>query len=302
MLGKDVVAELALEDSWNLHIIVRHEAPWVPGTQIVADLLDTPAITALLQDVRPTLVVHCAALTDIERCERDRKTAYLQNVETVRTLTRFMPKAGRFVYVSTDSVFDGERGNYTENDAPCPLNYYAESKLLGERAALSGSDNALIVRTNIYGFHIPIGKSLVEWAIGNLESGRSIAGFYDMMFNPLYSRQVAKILRRLLIRNDVSGILNLGVKEQVSKYEFLQLLAGIFGYRPELIAKASSLDGQLPVRRPRNTTLDCSRLRDILLHTPSIHDGMSELKRDYASVSEKEYLYERNKNWQSAHR
>ncbi len=282
MLGKDIVAGLAQEDSWNLHIIVRHEAQWLPGMQIVADLLDTQAVSAFLLNVRPTLVVHCAALTDIERCERDKKAAYLQNVETVRTLTRFMPKASRFVYISTDSVFDGERGNYTENDAPCPLNYYAESKLLGEKAALNGIENALILRTNIYGFHIPTGKSLVEWAMSNLQASRSIAGFYDTMFNPLYTRQVARIILRLLTRNDVSGILNLGVKEQVSKYEFLQLLAALFGFNSESIEKASFLDAQLSVRRPRNTSLNCSRLGDILLDTPSIHDGMSELKRDYA--------------------
>lgn len=279
MLGKDVVAELVKEPGFAVFSLVRNKTAFLAGEQVVADLQSSTSIAALMQEVSPDFIIHCAALTDLDQCERERETAYRLNVASVQQLVDCKTEKCRFIYVSTDSVFNGNAGSYSESDRPEPLNYYAESKYLGERAAHKAYDSALVLRTNLYGYHMPRGKSLVEWALDNFSRGQCINGFDDVFFNPLFTIQLAKIIRQLLLRRDVVGTIHLGTSEYLSKFEFLQRLAVVFGYDQGLVTRTSSDTVRFKVRRPLNTTLNCSRLQHLMGSIPSLNEGLELLRK-----------------------
>ena len=108
-------------------------------------------------------------------------------------LAAFNPGRTRMVYVSTDSVHDGEKGDYYETDEPRPCNTYGARN--GGRAGLpGGGPAALVLRTNIYGRHFDERSSLAEWALGQFEQGQEIKGFADVFFNPAHTGQLAALL------------------------------------------------------------------------------------------------------------
>lgn len=299
MLGKDVSRELFDVPGYEVYNLVRTPATFLRGEQIVADLENPLQVASVVQELRPDCIVHCAALTDLDLCERDNQTALRVNVEAVRVLVNAMPEGGRFIYVSTDSVFDGKKGAYKENELPNPLNFYAQSKLMGECAALRGGVSTLVLRTNLYGFHTARdGRSLVEWAYKNISSGHVINGFSDILFNPLYTVQIAKLIRTFISLKHVTGLLNLGCSEYLSKYDFLVRLAITLGYNPDLVLSANS--SSLPTRiiRPLNTTLDCGQLFRLIGEIPSLSQGLLQLRSDIEAIVKEESRHENDKNWQ----
>lgn len=141
-------------------------------------------------------VVHCAALTDIEKCESEPEIARRINAAATENLAKMFPKS-LFVYISTDSVFDGKTGNYGEEDKTNPLNVYAQTKLAGEKALANINENHYIIRTNMYGFHRPpSGRSLFEWSFERLSGGNQVSGFTNVIFNPSYVGQLAGVIEQ----------------------------------------------------------------------------------------------------------
>ena len=115
----------------------------------------------------------------------------------------------KIVYISTDSVFDGARGGYREQDEPHPLNVYAKSKLAGEKAVAALCDNPLIVRTNIFGWNVQPRLTLAEWVIQSLSEGGRIPGFTDIIFSPLLVNDLARLVGDML-NGGLKGIYHVG--------------------------------------------------------------------------------------------
>ncbi len=119
---------------------------------IQADLLAPGAVRSLLDRTRPDWVIHCAALADIDACERDPQQARELNSDVPQILAMHVARSGaRLLHVSTDAVFDGRRGDYKETDQPNPLSVYARTKLEGERAVANANPDAIIARVNLFG-------------------------------------------------------------------------------------------------------------------------------------------------------
>lgn len=288
MLGKDVSRELYNVAGYDIYNMVRTPVPFLCGEQVVLDLEDHTQVASAVKKLRPDCIVHCAALTDLELCEKDQQSAQRINVDAVGTLVNAMPEGGRFIYVSTDSVFDGKKGAYKENELPNPLNFYAQSKLMGECAALRGGVSTLVLRTNLYGFHTARdGRSLVEWAYKNISSGHVINGFSDILFNPLYTVQIAKLIRTFISLKHVTGLLNLGCSEYVTKYDFLVRLAIVLGYNSDLVLPTNSCSLPTRIIRPANTTLDCGRLCQLIGDIPTLSQGLLQLKYDLETIVER---------------
>ncbi len=139
---------------------------------IQADLLAPGAVRSLLDRTRPDWVIHCAALADIDACERDPQQARELNSEVPQILAMHVARSGaRLLHVSTDAVFDGRRGDYKETDRPNPLSVYARTKLEGELAVASANPDAIIARVNLFGWSISGKRSLAEFFFNNLSLG-----------------------------------------------------------------------------------------------------------------------------------
>jgi dTDP-4-dehydrorhamnose reductase len=280
MLGKDIVRAFIKDPQYDVCGLDHHKSSSSLMYQLIyEDLTQLTEVNSLLMDIKPDIIIHCAARVNVNKCELEKDSTKLLHIESSRVLASYKPSKTRFIYISTDSVFDGIKGNYTEDDSANPLNYYAKTKHAGENVVMTINDNALIIRTNIYGFHNPVGTSLVEWAISSLLENKPITGFSDVFFNPLYTRQLAEIVASLTA-TETKGIINAGCDRFISKYEFLKELARTFKYDEMLIRKISVETIKFTAPRPRNTTLNIQKLKQHGF-APALEDGLTKLKKDW---------------------
>ncbi len=244
------------------------------------DLTDMAAVDSVVEELRPDWIVHCAALTDVDRCEDDHNLARLMNAEMPRAVARAAETIDAGVlYVSTDSVFDGETGGYDEDAMTNPLNEYALSRLMGEQEVLSTGGRRVVLRTNLYGWNALAGKhSLAEWALSCLQEDQHITGFTDVILAPLLVNHLALVILDL-IRTDANGLYHAGTSDHCSKYEFVRWLAQVFGLDESLVS-AGVLDGVgFRATRPRSTWLRCARLEKTLGRSlPTVMDGLLDFK------------------------
>ncbi len=285
MLGATVADHL---QSVGFHVtcLVRdarsQEIP-VPIRTIACDLRDHHRLVSLLGSLEIDAVVHCAAITDLVLCENDPDLAHDVHVQATKQLTAIFPKA-RFIYISTDAVFDGEFGTYSEQSSPHPLNVYARTKLEGEPFVCSLPDG-LVIRTNLYDIRRPGGKSLAEWAFEKLKTGQAITGFTDVTFNPLHTSQIAAVIQLLLAgQRSVRGVIHLGCDTVLSKYEFLRQLSESLSLPADLICPGELSCLPSGILRPRNTSLDITFAQSLFpVGNLSLRHGFGALARKVSS-------------------
>ena len=247
-------------------------------TVIQTDLLAPGAVEHLLDRTQHDWVIHCAALANIDACEAAPLLATQLNTELPRTLASHVARGGaRMVHVSTDAVYDGLRGNYTEEDAPTPVGVYSRTKLEGELAVAEANPVAIIARVNLFGWSITGKRSLAEFFFNNLSNGRQVMGFTDVFFCPLLANHMADIFIHMLEKN-LSGLYHVVSPESLSKYDFGIRLAQRFNLDDSLVNPTSvSLSGLKAVRSP-NLTLSSTKLTAALgVSLPRISTGLDKL-------------------------
>ena len=201
-----------------------------PFTVIQSDLTQPGSIEILLEKIRPDWVINCAALANLEACEAQPDLAEKLNIALPEKLAQSVAKGGaRLVHISTDAVFDGRRGNYTETDQPNPLSKYAATKLSGEQAVASNNPDAVIARVNLFGWSLGGKRSLAEWFINMLSAGHEISGFTDVYFCPLLANDLGRLLLAMLAKR-LRGLYHVVSQDCSSKYDFGVKLAHLFGY------------------------------------------------------------------------
>jgi len=271
LLGLNLALEFA-RDQTVLGVVNEHPvdfsnarampaAPYRPFEVIRADLLGREnVLTPLLDISRPEVVIHCAALANLDACEANPQLAQALNTELPGKLARWTAKRGvRLVHISTDAVFDGQRGGYTEEDVPNPLSAYARTKLEGERAVLAADPQAIVARLNIFGWSLNGKRSLAEFFFNNLRFGQTMPGFTDVFFCPLLVNDLAAVLGKMLAKN-LQGLYHLVSRDSLTKYEFGVALARRFGFDEKLIQPVSVQEAGLKTRRSPVLTLKTDKL------------------------------------------
>jgi len=244
--------------------VYRHSLRTKAFHVIQADLTLSGAVERALDEAQPDWVIHCAALASIDKCEADPALARKLNTELAAEIATHVAKGGaRLLHISTDAVFDGQRGDYSEEDTPNPLSIYACTKLEGERAVLDANPQAIIARVNLFGWSASGRRSLSEFFFYNLQSGKRVMGFTDVFFCPLLANDLAQVLLKMLQRG-LSGLYHVVSHECLSKYAFGVALAQQFGLDASLIDPTSVREsGLVAVRSPR-LTLRTDKLRQAL--------------------------------------
>lgn len=279
LLGSNLVVDL---NRRGLAVIAagRTCLPRLAGVEIVrCDLMAVENTDSLFAGSRPSCVIHCAALTDVDRCEADPQETWRVNVEMPRRLAASAAEAGsRFVYISSDSVFDGESAGYVEEDRVAPLNLYARSKVAGEIAVQRALPDALVIRTNIYGWNMQPKTSLAEWILSELEAGSEVPGFQDVVFCPMLVNDLGDIILEMLDRK-LSGLYHVVGGDTCNKYEFALAIARMFGLNQALIRPATIETSLLRALRPKNTSLSTVKVcRAISRSMPSLYAGIERFK------------------------
>ena len=280
MLGSHLVR--TGRDRYDIQASYCQTEPFTEGNFVRVNLHDSSQVSDVLCRFDPEVVVHTAALTQVDLCEMKPEMAHRVNVEA----TDFLAKAARkcrchFVYISTDQVYDGrESGYYEEGHKVHPLNVYAKTKLEGEQITASTSASHLILRTNFFGFSDRPATSFAEWVWRSFESGESVPMFPDVYFTPLYVQNLVDAIFEL-IDSQESGLFHLAAPKKVSKLEYGRLFADVFGFRRAQARSVAYEPGQGKAERPLNASLSSEKARSILqTGLLDVRDGISRMKAD----------------------
>ncbi len=249
-----------------------------PSAFAAADISDAVSRRDLIAKVDPDVVLHAAALSSIEACENDPALAHEVNVEASADLAAQAARAGaRFIYISTDAVFDGERGGYRETDPTSPTTEYGRTKVAAERAVLAAHPGAIVARVNFYGWSPTGTRSLAEFFHRNLAAGSAVKGFTDITVSTLY---IDDLVDALVALDDAraSGVVHVVSSEPVTKFDFGRNLATLFRFAPELVQPALSKD-VLAHARGSNISLDVTLFEELTGQAlPGQRESMERLK------------------------
>lgn len=257
----------------------RHDVKLAGVETLRLRLDNVDDLSSQLRELAPDLVVHAAGLTQVDQCEQDPTAARFANAEIARTVAQCVEAQGiRLLHISTDHLFSGLQRMYSETAAPQPLNEYARSKLLAEQWVAQACPQALILRTNFFGWGFAGRQSFSDWVIYGLREGRTLSMFTDVYFTPILADALAQAAHQLAA-TDARGVINLVGSERISKYAFGLQLARAFDLPQELVQPSQVALARLKAPRPPDMSLDNHRLLQQLgAPLGTLEDGFAALR------------------------
>lgn len=253
----------------------------VDGVQPVkVDVTSFTALEEALRTYRPDVVVHAAGLTNVEECEGNPIQAYRIHVEATQYVAEITGALGaRLVHISTDHLFDGTRPWKTETDSPDPPNTYAKSKWGAEEVVGKICPDALIIRTNFFGWGTPVRVSFSDWILQGLAKGQELRMFSDVFFTPILINDLVDAMLELMVRG-ATGIFHVAGSDRLSKYAFAVQVAEVFDYPRDKIHEISVEDFPFRAKRPKDMSLSSEKAARILRsQLPGVKDGLYRLKK-----------------------
>jgi len=251
LLGSKV-AEVAVERGFKVYSCYStHEVNF--GNPLKLNILDFTSVLSTVEQINPNFVVHAAALTDVDLCEKDKNLAFNVNVLGTKNIVEACKKVNaHLVYISTDYVFSGEKGYYREQDETNPLNYYGFTKLEGEKIVESSNLSCLIARASvIYGSRPAAGKvNFALWAIEKLKKGEVVRAVDDQFVSPTLNTNLAEMLLEA-IEKGLTGVYHMSGATRISRFDFVTKLAKIFNIELSLVKAVSMNDLKWVAKRPK---------------------------------------------------
>ena len=252
------------------------------------DVLDLDRLNTLVERYRPDSIIHTAAMTNVDACEAERAKCYALNVQSVKNLIDVCQiRDIQLIHLSTDFIFDGENGPYTEEAEPNPLSYYGETKLESELILKKYSCRWAILRTIIvYGIVNDMSRSnIVLWAKGALEKGESIHVVNDQWRMPTLAEDLAACCL-LAVKKNASGVFNASGKDLMSILEIVERVADHYGLNKSLIKAISAESLNQVAKRPKKTGFILDKAIVELGYSPhSFEEGMAFMDKQLKSLS-----------------
>jgi len=267
--------------SWEIHGIGRSESPEnQPGIYYHSlDLLEKEKLSTLFYEICPDAVIHAAAMANIDLCQTNQEMAERVNVGVTKTLAGLCAEHGvKMVFCSTDTVFDGIKGDYTETDSPHAVNFYAETKIKAEQIVLAASPKNVVARLALV-MGLPVigqGNSFLADIIAKLGKGIEIPFPANEIRTPVDVITLGSALVELA-GNQFGGIIHLSGNTKINRYQMALEIAATLGYSSDLIISANS--NAMPGRAPRanDASMDNSLAKQIL-KTPmrTLAEGLNQ--------------------------
>jgi dTDP-4-dehydrorhamnose reductase len=276
LLGSNLCTMYSMQNEVYATDIIKPDLPKCQNYKL--DILDKKDLL-LVEKIKPDLIVHCAALVNVDFCEEHPEDADKINHIGARNIAEVSKKAGSYlIHISTDSIFDGRSGNYKEDDKPNPINAYAKTKLEAENAVQKTGGNYAITRTNIYGWNRQNKESLAEWMLHKLERKEELPAVNDVYFSPILVNNLGEVILELYSLK-YKGILHVCGSESCSKLDFAKRLCNVFKLDSKLIKPISKNSLNFKAKRPDNMSLNCSKAKGLLkTRLLNVEEGLKRFK------------------------
>ena len=300
LLGQKLVELIAQKTNYQLIATSRGEnrlhLPNLNYEYHSLDITKNEEIEIVLSKFLPNIVIHTAAMTNVDECETNKEGCWAQNVVATENIAQFCAKKGIFLlHLSTDFIFDGKSGPYNENDTPNPISYYGESKLAAEKVLEStfkdiNTNLYAIARTVlVYGIAQDMSRSnIILWVKKSLEDRKNIKVVDDQWRTPTLAEDLAEGCF-LIVSKKKAGIFNIAGKNLLTPYHMAMATADFFDLPSSYITRADSSTFSQPAKRPPKTGFILDKAITTLEYQPhSFIEGLSILKKQIANQGIKE--------------
>jgi dTDP-4-dehydrorhamnose reductase len=278
LLGQKLVDLLIKQSTIELIATARgdNRLPYSEGYEFRAmDITNRQEVLDVVTDVKPDAIIHTAAMTNVDQCEFEKDACWQQNVLAVEYLVEACRATGAFLcHVSTDFIFDGTAGPYSEDDEPNPISFYGWSKYAAEKAVIHSGNGGSPIRWAIartmlvYGIAHDMSRSnIILWVKKSLEEGKNIKVVTDQWRSPTLAEDLAMGCF-LIADKEAEGIFNISGKGVLTPYEMAIQTADYFGLDKSLIAQADSSTFTQPARRPPRTGFTLDKSSQVLGYDP----------------------------------
>lgn len=253
---------------------------------ITLDLNSRKDIKHVCFSKQPQFIINTTAFTNVDLCETERKKAWTVNVSFVENLVNVCRLIdSHLIHFSTDYIFDGNSGPYTETSTPNPLSYYGKTKLASENICLTGNISCSIIRTNVlYGATLKLKPDFVLWVLNRLKEQKPFFVVNDQFSNPTLTDDIALLIEKLLVIPK-SGIFHTGGQDWISRYQFAQIIARVFKFDQSLVGEIKTTDLHQPATRPLKAGLiTLSTETSLGVKFCSVENGLLTMRRQLQSM------------------
>jgi dTDP-4-dehydrorhamnose reductase len=272
-LGKNLYKRLKKQ-----HKIVGIDKNESEFTDYLTNLTDEKKIKDFIKTIRPDIIIHTAALTNVDYCEIHREEAYNSNVETTKNLIDSLEnQKTKFIFISSDYVYDGIKGNFNEESQVNPLNYYGETKLEAEQIVKKYKNYLILRSTVIFGWDEG-GKNFFMQLFNNQKNSKQMKAPIDQYGNPTYINLFIDIISKSILKNLTGTFIATG-PENINRYDFGLKICDIFDFNKKLILPIETKSLGQVAPRPLNCGTDSGKIRKVLqMDFPSLKESLINLK------------------------
>jgi dTDP-4-dehydrorhamnose reductase len=286
MLGQRLTESFTSSGNFELLSVSIEDESAIPGIDYKKlDIIQKHKVKEVILDFFPDFIINVAAFTNVDKSETEKETAWKINVNGVENIAFYSWTIdAHLIHISTDYIFDGKNGPYSENDKPNPVGYYGRTKLASENSIrISGTKNT-IIRTNILYGPAKYGRpDFVKWVVNSLRDNNVIRIVTDQVGNPTYIDDLVASINKI-IELKKEGVYNIGGREMISRYDFTLRIADYFGLDKSLIQMIVTKDLNQPAPRPLKSGLITLKAETELEYKPHTIEETFELMKKELSL------------------
>lgn len=271
LLGQAVSKMFFHETEHEILLTSVEEAKYILNSQsyIRLDITKKDDVKKLASEFLPDLMINCAAFTNVDLCESERELSWKINVDAVKNLIIAARIHGsKIIHFSTDYVFDGRNGPYSEEDTPNPISFYGREKLASENALKTSDIPYVIIRTLVlYGTGVNVKPNFALWLIDSLKNGMPVNVVTDQISNVTMIEDLALGALKISDRG-CTGIYNIAGSDILSRFDFAMNLCEVFGFDKKLVRPILTKDLNQPAPRPLKSGLTTYKAESELAFKP----------------------------------
>jgi dTDP-4-dehydrorhamnose reductase len=283
MLGQRLTDFFSKNDNVELLCVSAEKDSFIPDVEYkTLDITQKNDVRKVILDFFPDFVINAAAYTNVDKSETELETAWKINVNGLENIALYSWTIdAHLIHLSSDYIFDGANGPYSEDAKPNPLGYYARTKLAGENSIRVSGVKFTIIRTNVLYGPAKYGRpDFVKWVVNSLKAGETIRIVTDQINNPTYVDNIVLAINTI-IEFKKEGVYNIGGQEFLNRYKFTLRIADFFGLDKDLIKPILTKELKQPAPRPLKSGLITLKAQTELNYKPfSIEETFQLMRKE----------------------